>query len=785
MADSPTKLARVSHWRHALPDLLGVLWLAAIGIGLLVPVLRHGSHIGTYDILSQLGLSKNPGILFPHNPVNADQIDSMIPWTDLVWTQVHHGQIPLWNPYNGLGLPLAFNWQSAPMGMSALAGYLVPLQYAYDVGIFVTLLVAGTGAYVLGRVLGLGLLACAFAGTVFELSGTLTGWLGYPHAEVMSCGGWLFAAAILVIRQRHRVRSIVFFALVLAVTVYSGQPEVLTVFGLALFLFGIVLMIQRTPLLHGSGPILRPILDLCAASLAGFALAAPLALPGLQLIARSTRSGLAPVKALQLHDFMYFISQGFDGIPIAGSRVFGASFFYEETAAYVGIIAVVLAVFALTVRFRQHEVIAFSVVTVAMLSIVFVPPINSLMNSLPVIGKVSWGRSLMPIALGIAVLSAVGLDVLVRSHVQRDVRKRASVCFGSAGVVLLIIFAFGRGNLPTAEASIRATSFLGPAVGVGAGLLVLLMLEIKDRRNHPSRLFNQARAGSLAGVVLLLCEAGFLVSSGVPILSSSPTYLTLTPAELSLQRVVGDSTVGFGYGLCGQVGIDPSVNVVFGVYELDAYDPIIPQSYYTAWLSNTGTYAALPGFNEFCPLIKSVSVARLYGVSYLLEASRSAGLKGTVFVRNVGDEALFYVPGAGRATTIPLPSSGTLPSIGARGVPVKVTQPNPASWQIETSATTPQVLRLRLSDVPGWHASIDGKPLPLQEFAGVMLQARIPAGRHNIELHYWPSTLTYGIILAVMSALALVAAILADSMRKNRRGPWKRISGPGDSESIV
>ena len=347
-------MAPRSRWHRALPDLLGVLWFVAVGVALLVPALRHGTHIGTYDILSQLGLSKHSGII-PHNVVNGDQIDSMIPWNDLVWTQVHHGQIPLWNPYNGLGLPLAFDWQSAPMGMPALVGYLVPLQYSYDVGILVTLVVAGTGVYVLGRVLGLGRLACVFAGTVFELSGSLGGWLGYPHGAVMSWGGWLFAAAILVVRREHRVRDISFFAVVLAMAVYSGQPEVLTVFGLGLGLFTAVLMAQRTTVLRGSGPIIRPLGDLVAASLAGLALAAPLALPGLQLISRSTRSGSTAVKTLQLHDFMYFISQGFDGVPIAGSRVFGESFFYEETAAYVGIIAVVLAVLALSVGFRRPE----------------------------------------------------------------------------------------------------------------------------------------------------------------------------------------------------------------------------------------------------------------------------------------------------------------------------------------------------------------------------------------------------------------------------------------------
>jgi len=39
---------------------------------------------------------------------------------------VHLGFLPLWNPYSGPGLPLAFNWQSASFGVPSLIGYLMP-----------------------------------------------------------------------------------------------------------------------------------------------------------------------------------------------------------------------------------------------------------------------------------------------------------------------------------------------------------------------------------------------------------------------------------------------------------------------------------------------------------------------------------------------------------------------------------------------------------------------------------------------------------------------------------
>ncbi len=166
-------------------------------------------------------------------------------------------------------MPLAFNWQTAAFSVPSLIGYLFPLHLAFTVQVILTLVIAGTGMYALCRVLRLGTLACVFAGTVFELSGPMLGWLGWPHAAVLSWSGWLFAAALLVVRGRHRLRHITLLALVIAAMVYAGQAEVLTLGGLALLVFVVVLLVQRSPGLGGSGPIRRPVLDLSVGVVAG------------------------------------------------------------------------------------------------------------------------------------------------------------------------------------------------------------------------------------------------------------------------------------------------------------------------------------------------------------------------------------------------------------------------------------------------------------------------------------------------------------------------------------
>src|SRR5450755_4667423 len=96
-----------------LQHVLAAAWILLITAAVLAPALGRGPMIGTYDLLRSSGLSSQAGVVLHGSYASTDLIETNIPWTILNWTQVHHGILPLWNPYNGLGLPLAFDWQSA------------------------------------------------------------------------------------------------------------------------------------------------------------------------------------------------------------------------------------------------------------------------------------------------------------------------------------------------------------------------------------------------------------------------------------------------------------------------------------------------------------------------------------------------------------------------------------------------------------------------------------------------------------------------------------------------
>jgi len=755
------------------------------------PALHHGFSLGSYDILTQSGLTRVPGVTV-RNTVSGDQIAEMIPWSTQAWTQVHHGEIPLWNPLSGLGLPLAFNWQSATFGLPALISYLFPLHLAYTAQIVVTLVIAGTGAYVLARVLGLGVIGCATAGTVYELSGSFMGWLGWPHAAVMSWAGWLFALAILIVRGEHRARHVLAFAVVFALAVYAGEPEIFSILVVSMVIFVFTMLISRFRADHDFRRSLRPLLDLSVAAVAGAALSAPLTLPGLQVLSRSTRSSgtlLAATevgKALSPHDLVHLLVQGYNGLPIAGNHVFGGDAVYTDTAAYVGLIAVALAVVGIIRGWRRAETVGFVVLTIVTLAIIYAPPVEAVFIHIPLVQTIDWHRDLMTSGLCVAILAGIGMDTLVRQGALKSTQLLlGGVLAGGIGllVILLLVDTSGLSQL---DVGLRRDSLTWPLVTGGLALVVVSTLAVATSRGKPRRdrdsdgtavgavhgntsnkeLMRSLRkptAGQVTGALLLLLETAFLVAAGAQLWSSSTDGVRSTPAVTSLVRAVGNSTLGFGVFTCyagpglSGLGVLPESNILFGLHELDFYDPVLPRGYFQSWAALSGTSPGAPIYNSFCPALTTASEARRYGVQFVLEPDDAAAPAGAVFDEKVGEEDLYRIPDSADGVLVPATRTGQLPPDDANGTPVTVDHPSPSSLSITTSSTSDQVLRLRLTDEPGWHATIDGRPLQLESFGGVMLQARVPAGHHVIELRYWPTLFTVGLLVAGICVLLFVS----------------------------
>jgi hypothetical protein len=732
-----------------------VAWVVLAAFAYLAPALAHGTSLGTQDLLGVFGLGATPGVI-PHNALASDQIEEMIPWAALSWTQVHSGHFPLWNPYSGFGMPLLGNFVSASFSLPMLISYLGPERYVYTIETVAKMLIAGTGVLWMCRRLGLQHLPSVFAATTFMLSGAFTGWLGWPMSGTTAWLGWAIGATILIVRgPEHRTLHMAGLALVLAFIVYAGHPETLVIIVISTALVAIFAMFDLVVRTRRPTAFLRPLLTLLGAAVGGLALSAPVLLPGAQVIGRAARSGVLgyPLPAKTSLNLLF---ASYSGLPQHGSQYFGAVDYYE-TAAYVGAVALALAVVGLVVWRSNLTVIGFAAAGLLCAALTYSAHVSRILDSISVTRSLQWTRAVTVLDFFLAVLAAFGLQALLTRGSARTTKLTLAVMSVLLlGVVVGLFIHHVAAHIPEPANGIQARSFIWVSVCVVVllGAAVLLVLPTSSSPKGPGRISRLVAAAA----ALVAAQSAFLLTATPNIWSSSNSFLPLTTAEATLQRDVGQARVGFA--ACPSVlawpdlGILAETNDAYGLSEATAYDGTVPKSYFSAYFDELREpVPADTGFGQFCPSMTTANVARHFGVGYVLAQEGSLVPQGDVIVGTIAGEDLYRVPGGGLVTMEP---SGS-PADNAGAKVLSNSSDNPAQIKFRVVTPTSSTLYIHVTDFPGWTATIDGKPLKLRTWGGTMLAASMPAGRHAIDIAYRPKAFTLGLILAGAAAAILVA----------------------------
>jgi len=280
------------------------------------------------------------------------------------------------------------------------------------------------------------------------------------------------------------------------------------------------------------------------------------------------------------------------------------------------------------------------------------------------------------------------------------------------------------------------------------------------------------RVTHACAAALAVTEVAFLLTATPGLWSSSSDAFAVTSAEAELQHLVGQSRLGFAacpsLTMFPGLGILPDANAAYGITEFAVDDPIIPETYFSAWSAASGTPQLPAGsdpLGDFCPSVSSASLAREFGVSYILAPPGAAAPSGTVLTATLDGEVVYRVPGAGLVTLVPgRVSSGEQP-----GTNVPAVGGNPASLRLHFVATQTSTLEIHITDVPGWTATMDGRPLALHPLDGVMLEASVPPGVHTFVLSYWPPRFSLGLACAGVAVLGLALMGLLHLLARRRR----------------
>jgi hypothetical protein len=782
--------------RRITPDVLGLSWIVLVACAYLSPAVKDGFGFGAADLVRQLSVLTNVPGLVPHNGYNGDLLTQFAAWNLLDWHLVHSGQLPLWNDLSMTGMPQLLNFESAVLSLPTLIGYLAPASASFFVTVAVKLLVAGSGVYACCRALGTRPLGAAFGGSTAMLSGSFSGWLGWAVSGPEAWTGWLLCGAVLAYRRRGPAGAAV-LAISTAFAIYAGMPESDALVAIGL---GVVILVTGLLTLVSGRLDLTGALRIAIGLACGAALSAPLWLPGIAVLRLSSHAATPSDYGLPLKAAALLFAPGYYGLPTRGSHYFGPVNYYE-TAAYVGIPALVLAVVGLrSLRTRPVVVglgVSAVVATLAAYRVTASGPVQALARHVG-LRSVSLSRMVGVLGFLIAILAGIGLEELMRR--RRDGRDGGGdrgvavlLLAGSlivAGVLVLLWVKVGDlgAAAPFTRAelvALRRSSLWWPSVEAVLCLGIATVLASRRWRHSPAHSPGTRRSasGAVLGTVVLVAESAFLVFAGVGLNSYAHDLYPVTPAVSALQRDAGNALVGFDGGNtscprsrattpCGLrqwtgLAFYPVVNLAYGVAEFGGHDPVIPRTYFTAWpVPHDGQPPN--ALNLFAPSIDSISLARRYGIGYVLVPPNRVAPLGMTPVGKIASMTLYRVPGSDRFAFAASASTGASGSRTTDRV-VSVRHPDDTSYDLTLSAPRAETLLIRITNTPGWNVTTgSGQALGVSPAAGgALLSVRVPGGTRSLVVHYWPRH--FGLSLGLALGAALLLAVWATALGLVRR----------------
>jgi hypothetical protein len=643
------------------------------------------------------------------------------------------GAPPLWNPYAGTGTPLAADLQSAPAGPFYWPVYVHSSQRVWDFVALLRLLVGGVGCFALLRALGARPAAAFVPAVGYLLASAFVLWILSVSLSVEALLPWLLLAVVGVAR-RGGAGPFAALALLVAAAALGGQPESLVVVAYVIGAWALFWWIKQ-------GRAWRALAELAGAALTGGLLAAP------QLLL----AGAYIPEAVDAHGGKL----GDARLSLSAFREVLLGDYVAKKQAGVGIGLLVLAATGLAGRRVAGAWLLAGVATVWAVRALDVPG-QQVVGLLPGIDAVNIRRyGLVVLVLAVAVLAGAGLEAIL------DGSRPALVLVGSSLALPLVLWASGAPRGDAVRALILA-------------ILVAAVALLVSRR--------PALAPLLA--VALVLQFALLTPRAY-----AKRYDPFRPEPfvsfLRARLAPGDRVIGLG------VIMRPQYPSALGVPDLRVEDALYPKRYerYVSTLAG-----ALPAqHSSFAGYITSDQAASPFlaaaAVRYVV-APAAAGPPGAQFravYRSTAGRALVIwenedaLPRAWLARRVvaaddqgqaerELARAGAqlrnmvvvekptdaMRSAGAGGrAVVEKIGWNEARFRVH--AEGPAVLVTSDLYLPGWSATVDGRSATVRPANLAMRAVAVPAGEHTVVFRYRPNGFRYGVVLALVGALALLA----------------------------
>ncbi|HTP09598.1 MAG TPA: YfhO family protein, partial [Anaerolineae bacterium] len=574
------------------------------------------------------------------------------------------------------------------------------------------------------------------------------------------------------------MRAVLWLALVIGLGILAGHAQT-AVYGLIFVSFYLVWRIfSNRSSLRLSIP--RSLILFVVAVLLGLALAAVQLLPAAELTRESQRAGGLDYTKIMTHSFwplrlLTLLSPDFFGNP-AQNNFWGYDNYWEN-AAYIGLIPLLLALYAIWNRLRRRPSpgpIGF-LATTAILSLLlafgwFTPIYPFLFNTVPGFdlfqGPARW---LVVTILALCALAGFGMQHLIDHGVSRKATTRLillGLALSLAGLVASVVL---KGRVET----------FGPATLRLGALFILTGGLFRSDWRKPKWI-----AALVSVVALDLITAHFALN---PTLSPE-IYHTENPTA---QAIAADGSIGrvftfaqdeaqikFGKYLAHEMPDGKQQFDGFGPNDLDYW-----LNERAALLPNAALIDRLPSANNFdsllvgryqnlldqveqLPLEQALPILSRMHIGYIV-SPRELNLP---IVTRTPDVTIYrndqVLPRAWIA-----PASADLQSISEIVPESAVESLTDSGNAVTIRASSPQTGWLILADTfyPGWRATIDGVPVDIQMANDAFRAIEFPAGDHTIVFQYEPRSVLIGLLMSLASLATITVGLIVSYWRDARR----------------
>jgi hypothetical protein len=718
-----------------------------------------------------------------------DLVSFLFPTYRFAAGMLHGGAWPLWNPYLYMGTPHVGDIQAGFLYPPNLLLFLAAPGFRYAAMQWLSIghiWFAGAGMYLLlvrglriGRVPALaGAIAFMFADPFLVHFGNLN------LNAAASWLPWVFWAYLVALR-RGSLWWAASSGLLLAVATLAGhiQTTLFIILGLGIYT-AIWLWLNREEAARGRRAG-RSILSWVVCVLMTCLLTAPVLLPALQLAGNTGRAGWnyqeAAGYSLAPAQWIGWLVPGFFG---RGPQLHWGAWQRVETG-YVGILTLILAGLAFVLRRDRNT---WSWVGLAGASFLLALGINAILHGwltlLPGFGQFrAPARLLVVTDFSLAILAAIGLEAALQPF---DAASRAAfdrvwrwVAYATAGILLIVVplvyvaFLFIQDREQTL---VVQTSITLGAVMSFVGLLVASLLWLSARRGE----WGRPRTLAWLAVALIMLD---VVSLGA--------YADLGNDDPS-SRFEHPAIAAFLAGQPAPFRIDTRTDIQ------EFWQPDTALLYRLEDVTGVANPSMLADSEHFWLELGSRS-NRLYDLlnaRYVI-AKKNAPLDWDKFslafdgdpnlnvylnrrvlpraftvgqIQAVPDHeaawTAIHAPGFDPAVTAVV--EGPAPQAGGTGE-VSEIRSEPGRVSIVATAHGPVLVVISQVWYPGWQAWVDGAPVGEPLRTGYLFQGvPLSDGVHQIELRFVPPLWRVGWLLAGVTVVVLIAAVLLAVIRKHK-----------------